>query len=110
MTHRIDLKILGYESKVKGTKTEVEKYAKKLDNDKVQKELVQMDDGQWELYVKRWNKMMGQRVVNNILGNKPKVDCKSKNMSQEKKDRIKMIMEDWGYTRQEAIEYINENE
>ena len=58
----------------------------------------------------RKSKMYANKIINNILSDSPLKDSKSKNMSQEKKDRVKMLMEDWGYTRQEAIQYINENE
>ena len=53
MTHRIDLKILGFESVKYGSKAEIEKLATKFDDKDVVKKVVKVDNDLWELYVKR---------------------------------------------------------
>jgi len=60
--------------------------------------------------------MNTNRIVNNILGDVPKKDACSMNrnmwdsLTKEQKDRVLMIMEDWGYSRAEAIQYVKEVE
>ena len=53
MTHRIDLKMLGFESVKYGTKSEIEKLAKKFDDKEVTKKVVKVNDNLFELYVKK---------------------------------------------------------
>ena len=53
MSHRIDLKILGYESDVISTKSELLKIKKKYESKGYDCKIVPYADDTWELYVKK---------------------------------------------------------
>jgi len=54
MTHRVDLKMLGFESEKFGSKEELAKYKEKLEDKGVKTKIVPYEDGKYELYVKRY--------------------------------------------------------
>ena len=53
MTHRVDLKILGFESKKFGTKDELTKEKNKLESKGYECKIVPYEENKWELYVKK---------------------------------------------------------
>ena len=46
--------------------------------------------------------MIGERIINNILGNKPKVDCKSKNKEKTPQDVYREMVQKGYITLEEA--------
>lgn len=56
MSHRIDLKMLGFKSVKYGSEQEIKKLAKELDDKDISKKVIKVNDNAWELYAKKLKK------------------------------------------------------